>query len=267
MAVAFLFLVSLPQPQPKLMTIKSETGKASRYGYVGDPYDSVGKFACEASLTKKFGRAKWTKMKEMGVAHRTLPCGTPIVICKDKVTCINAWVVDRGPFGALDQKGHWYARAKLKPGERYRGIVDLLPMPSQKLNVYGIEPVTLFYTKKSHKMESQPIYETTWKSSGFPCHVAYHPSLKCLMAYVGLPKNHALYDCDIDEINEKIPELKDYSKLIFADHLIGQPNCIWWLGFCCFSQDAFLVIENQTNTLAQKLYTLWNFDWKKSYGS
>lgn len=119
-----------------------QVGLASRYGYPGDKFDIVGSYACKAILIKKIGLKSWDHMRENGVAHRTLPCGAKIMVCHNQ-RCIKAYVVDRGPYGAITKKG-WKLRRKLQSGERYRGVLDLLPGPSKALNIRGLNEVKIF---------------------------------------------------------------------------------------------------------------------------
>ncbi len=135
-----------------------EMGLASRYGYPGDQYENFKQpYACHGSLTKKWGKERYEEALKTGVAHRTLPCGTKVLICKTKKAslsthdksviwpCTSAIVVDRGPYGTLNQQGLWHRRSKLQPGERWRGIVDLLPPVAAKLGVRGLEKVVIWY--------------------------------------------------------------------------------------------------------------------------
>ncbi len=83
-------------------------------------------------------------MRAHGVAHRTLACGTRLVVCNPRTNlCTTATVVDRGPYGALDRKGEWHVRTKpLRAGEHYRGELDLLPGVYSAIALTGIEKVT-----------------------------------------------------------------------------------------------------------------------------
>ena len=128
----------------------TQTGLASRYRDPGDRYENFSQpMACEKKLRKILGLKAWRYVLELGVAHRTLPCGKRIVICRphptSPPTCTNAFVIDRGPYGALNQQGIWHRRSKLQPGERWRGIVDLLPPVAAKLGVWGLEKVVIWY--------------------------------------------------------------------------------------------------------------------------
>lgn len=118
-------------------------GNASQYGFVGDAYDNVGSFACQGRLTARHGERTWAMMRDHGVAHRTLPCGTRIGVCLARTRrCTTAYVVDRGPWGTLNHRGEWHMRTKrLPPGERYRGHLDLLPLTYTAIGLVGVEAV------------------------------------------------------------------------------------------------------------------------------
>ncbi|MFO0573644.1 MAG: hypothetical protein U1A78_06590 [Polyangia bacterium] len=123
-----------------------QTGNASRYGYAGDIYDRVGSFACRRTLSARYGDRVWQQMRSQGLAHRTLPCGARLGVCNVRTgQCTVAYVVDRGPWGALDRKGEWHVRTgRLLPGEHYRGELDLLPGTYSAINVVGIERVAFW---------------------------------------------------------------------------------------------------------------------------
>lgn len=120
-----------------------KAGNASRYGYEGDSFDRVGSFACRRSLAARYGERGWQKMRDHGVAHRTLACGTRLGICNLRTNqCTAAYVVDRGPWGVLDRKGDWHVRTTaLRPGEHFRGDLDLLPGTYSAIALTGIEKV------------------------------------------------------------------------------------------------------------------------------
>lgn len=140
-------MVSSPDPDPKLLY---QTGLASLYDFKGDRFSGQHVYACEASLRKKEGKDRWEKMLSMGVAHRRLPCGTLVCIRtlqevkKNHLSCTPAYVIDRGPYGALTSRGEWVVRAKLLPGERYRGVMDLRPPIAQKIKFNGLEVIEIY---------------------------------------------------------------------------------------------------------------------------
>lgn len=133
-----------------------KAGNASRYGYEGDSFDRVGSFACRRSLAARYGERGWQKMREHGVAHRTLACGTRLGVCNFRTgQCTTAFVVDRGPWGVLDRKGEWHVRTgALRPGEHYRGDLDLLPGTYSAIALMGIEKVAYWPLRDSEPRRS-----------------------------------------------------------------------------------------------------------------
>lgn len=127
-----------------------QQGLASLYDFPGDKFSGQHVYACERRLRLKVGKEKWLLMLEHGVAHRNLPCGSKVEVCtessmkKNKPVCTIAYVIDRGPYGALNQKNEWFVRGKLQPGERWRGIMDLRPSVAQRLLFNGLERVYVF---------------------------------------------------------------------------------------------------------------------------
>lgn len=134
-----------------------KAGNASRYGYEGDSFDRVGSFACRRSLAARYGERGWQKMRERGVAHRTLACGTRLGICNLRTgQCTAAYVVDRGPWGVLDRRGEWHVRTTaLRPGEHYRGDLDLLPGTYTAIALTGIEKVAYWPLPTKDKEQEQ----------------------------------------------------------------------------------------------------------------
>lgn len=140
-----------------------KAGNASRYGYEGDAFDRVGSFACRRSLSARYGERGWQKMRDHGVAHRTLACGTRLGICNLRTSqCTTAYVVDRGPWGVLDRKGDWHVRTTaLRPGEHFRGDLDLLPGIYSAIALMGIEKVAYWQLKdvepgRAHQRDHLP---------------------------------------------------------------------------------------------------------------
>jgi hypothetical protein len=53
-------------------------------------------------------------------------CGRPVVVCVRHGRCIVSKIMDSGPWGAINARGHWEVQVpRLKPGYRRRGVVDL----------------------------------------------------------------------------------------------------------------------------------------------
>ena len=133
-----------------------DVGNGSRYGYEGDAFDNVGTFACRRTLASRYGQKTWQKMRDHGVAHRTLACGTRLGICNQRTgRCTTAYVVDRGPWGALNHNGEWHVRTgKLLPGEHYRGVLDLLPGVYSAIDLQRIEQVVFWPMPDPHQAQT-----------------------------------------------------------------------------------------------------------------
>lgn len=152
--VMFVGVFSIQLARAEEGIILYQTGTASLYDFPGDKYSGQHVYACERRLRLSHGAKKWNEMLEYGIAHRTLPCGTKVYACtvssvkKNSPKCTVAYVIDRGPYGALNKKNDWFVRAKLNPGERWRGIVDLRPTTAQRLSFNGLEKIFLYQYQK-----------------------------------------------------------------------------------------------------------------------
>ena len=117
--------------------ISSTQGLATRFG---DPGDKLmgGRMSCT--------RTHMTP-DQMVCAHRTLPCGTQVLVENVRNGRIAVCsVLDRGPFGAIVPSGRWrIKRHESEPGI-WRGIVDLSPSMARALSFNGREPVRLYYS-------------------------------------------------------------------------------------------------------------------------
>lgn len=122
---AYLLLAALLMPDV--------FGLAGVYGYPGDRFDKPGT-ACEATLTASVGKSAYRKMLALGVAHRSLECGTRLTLANGKRTTL-AYVVDRGPFGITTAKGGWRAGRTLRNGEKWRGVLDLRPEVARRMGM------------------------------------------------------------------------------------------------------------------------------------
>ena len=108
--------------------LTGQLGIAARYADPGDAWDT-GELACP-QLAEESVR---------GVAHRTAPCGTRLRICSARA-CVDAVVIDRGPYGAQTAQG-WRLRRRLRRGERYIGELDLRAPLARALGIRGKEMV------------------------------------------------------------------------------------------------------------------------------
>ncbi|MBL9006047.1 MAG: hypothetical protein JNJ46_17465 [Myxococcales bacterium] len=125
-------------------SVGSQTGLAAVYGQPGDRL-AGGPLACTHQPLRQ---------DELVCAHRTLPCGTQLLVQSRRsgriATCR---VLDRGPYGARLASGRFVI--KLRPEERgtWRGIVDLSPAVAHMLGVTGNEPVRMLYLRPGSPIE------------------------------------------------------------------------------------------------------------------
>lgn len=106
---------------------------------------------------------------KMGIAHRSLPCGTKVRVSNPRNgKSVVAYVVDRGPYGAGTWGHDWYVKRKenepppaalcqeigdkkCKP-RPWRGCVDMLPAVGTAVGIRGRGKVILKVIKKGkHK--------------------------------------------------------------------------------------------------------------------
>lgn len=111
---------------------------AGVFGYEGDPL-SGGKNMCTGV---KMGR------DEMGIAHRSLACGTRVVLYNPRThRSTLAVVVDRGPYGAMDGETWVIKRRPSDPGT-WRGCLDISWSVAKALGFEGFGK--LFYVPLTH---------------------------------------------------------------------------------------------------------------------
>ncbi len=120
-----------------------DRGLATRFGDPGDPLDGN-----HLSCTHE-------KMQvgQLACAHRTLPCGTVLMIENPRTRRVALCeVLDRGPFGALLPSGDWLIkRHSDEPGD-WRGILDMSPAVANALDFNGREKVHIFYQRTARHL-------------------------------------------------------------------------------------------------------------------
>lgn len=101
------------------------SGLASRYA------DTV---ADEGGPPACLGRIKDPDLYRYRCAHRTLPCGTVLLL---RTATRWGWCVrlDAGPWGAVGPHGERANPARLRKGWRRRGVLDLSPVPADALGL------------------------------------------------------------------------------------------------------------------------------------
>ncbi len=119
-------------------TLIADRGLATRFGDPGDPLD--GEYL---SCTRQPMAAG-----QMACAHRTLPCGTVVMLANPRTKKVAVCqVLDRGPFGAILPTGDWgFKLSKADPGD-WRGIIDLSPAVADALDFNGRERMNVIYQK------------------------------------------------------------------------------------------------------------------------
>lgn len=120
------------------VTLVAEKGGATRFGDPGDPLDGD-HMACTREAMEPGA---------MICAHRTLPCGTVVVLVNPR-TGLTApcRVLDRGPYGALLPSGEWAMKIRESDPGQWRGMIDLGPTVANALQLNGREKVWAIYEK------------------------------------------------------------------------------------------------------------------------
>lgn len=138
---ALLTLVALPSTATSSRGTWSETGRATRFADVGDKWRG-GKSPC-------IGRR--VESTDVGIAHRSLPCGTLVKITNHRTGMSTvAPVVTRGPYGACLDEGwvrgkcqDWGIKARRSDPGVWRGVVDLTPPVFKAIGAKSFDRVTL----------------------------------------------------------------------------------------------------------------------------
>ena len=119
-------------------SVGSQTGLAAVYGQPGDRL-AGGPLACTQQPLRQ---------DELVCAHRTLPCGTQILLQSRRsgrlATCR---VLDRGPYGARLTNGRFVIKRRPEERGTWRGIVDMSPAVANMLGVDGNEPVRMLFLR------------------------------------------------------------------------------------------------------------------------
>lgn len=121
-----------------LVSFQADRGLATRFG---DPDDRLAgeHLSC---MHRRVLPDDWV------CAHRTLPCGTIVLLHNPRTNQIAACeVLDRGPFGAILPNGKWGVKIRHHEPGQWRGIIDLAPAVAQALGHNGRENISLLYTK------------------------------------------------------------------------------------------------------------------------
>jgi rare lipoprotein A (peptidoglycan hydrolase) len=113
-----------------------ERGLATRFGDPGDPLMG----------SHLYCTGKKIEPGQFACAHRTLPCGTTVLVESPRTGKVAyCEVLDRGPFGAQLDTGEWSFKIRASDPGRWRGVIDLSPAVADALDFNGRERVRLYY--------------------------------------------------------------------------------------------------------------------------
>ena len=116
-----------------MMVYNSEYCKATIFGYEDDPH-AGGEAVCVYRNVRD---------TELGIAHRTLPCGTRVYLFNPaNKTGSFAKVIDRGPYGAIFLN-KWFVKKNSKSPGIWRGCVDMTSALAKKISHDGESKVLL----------------------------------------------------------------------------------------------------------------------------
>jgi rare lipoprotein A (peptidoglycan hydrolase) len=120
----------------------ADRGLATRFG---DPGDML-------AGNHLYCTGKKMEPTQMACAHRTLPCGTVVLLENPRTGRFAACeVLDRGPFGAKLDSGKWGFKIRRSDPGRWRGVIDLSPAVAEALDHNGREKVRLYYAPSDHR--------------------------------------------------------------------------------------------------------------------
>lgn len=126
--------------------LQSERGYATRFGSKDDLLTG-GTMACTG---------KRMQPNDLICAHRTLPCGTVVLVQSVRTqrwsTCV---VADRGPYGATLPNGEIVLKVKATDEGVWRTLIDLSPAVAQALDLTGRERVVVLHERPGRR-RAQP---------------------------------------------------------------------------------------------------------------
>lgn len=123
---------------------------STQFGHAGDGYGG-------RSPTILYDRP--VSKKDIGIAHRRWPIGSKVLVVNVRTGLeAEAVVLDRGPYGKVDDDGKWFNGRKKKNRERegeYRGCADLTPRLARLIGHKGLDPVVLILLKRGNNKHGQ----------------------------------------------------------------------------------------------------------------
>jgi rare lipoprotein A (peptidoglycan hydrolase) len=125
--------------------VAADRGLATRFGDAGDPLAGEHLYCT----------GKKVDPQQLACAHRTLPCGTVVVLENPRTGRFALCeVLDRGPFGAKLNNGEWAFKIRSSDPGQWRGIIDLSPAVARALDHNGREKVRVYhraFPKHAHR--------------------------------------------------------------------------------------------------------------------
>lgn len=102
------------------------------------------------------------------IAHRTLPCGTTVLLYNPKTKMSTVAIVgDRGPYGACTAegwrrgtrcpKGYWVVKRKRSDPGVWRGGFDLTPSVSKALGHKSFQLIQMRVLKMGKRRQKRPL--------------------------------------------------------------------------------------------------------------
>ena len=135
LAIASLFWFSI-SPMHKKPDIQ---GVSTIFGTKGDVHQG-GTMAC---------RPKERALYKYACAHRTLPCGTLLLLKNPKTKQMSyCYVMDRGPYGGIDPEGNWFVKRTADEPGTWRGVLDVAPLPAKQLGHNGFQRIKAWKAPK-----------------------------------------------------------------------------------------------------------------------
>lgn len=136
MAVCHILLLTLSATPD----VGTESGRAAVFGYENDTL-AGGPLACTGKLLRP---------GQLVCAHRTLPCGTRLVVqnlsTQRLATCR---VLDRGPYGAKLPGGRFVIKRTVGQRGTWRGVVDVSPSVAARLGMrHSVANIRLYFLKE-----------------------------------------------------------------------------------------------------------------------
>jgi hypothetical protein len=153
-ALRMFWTVLSTSPAP----VQVQQGLVGVYGYAGDRL-AGGPLACTQ---------KTLALHEAVCAHRTLPCGTTLLVQSLRTGRVaSCKVLDRGPYGARLPSGRFVIKTSTHAKGQWRGVLDMSPAVAAKFGVSTSEPVRLIYFAPGSAAQSRALLRASKRRAPF----------------------------------------------------------------------------------------------------